>query len=62
MIGTASIHLVNLSTATNRCVRPPFEDLLSGPIMSSPQVANGQDNVMVLSSDAGTCGVLANFW
>src|SRR3954471_4065752 len=64
VIGTASIHLVNLSTATSRCVRPPFEDFLSGPTMSSPQVANGQDNGMVLSSDACACacGLLANFW
>src|SRR3954465_6444133 len=62
VIGTASIHLVNLSTATSRCVRPPFKDFLSGPTMSSPQVANGQDNGMVLSSGAGACGLLANFW
>src|ERR1043165_8876500 len=62
VIGTASIHLVNLSTATSRCVRPPFEDFLSGPTMSSPQVANDQDNGTVLSSDAGACGLLANFW
>src|SRR3954466_12996220 len=62
VIGTASIHLVNLSTAPSRCVRPPFEDFLSGPTMSSPQVANDQDNFMVLSSDAGACGLLANFW
>src|SRR4051812_1174192 len=62
VIGTSSIHLVNLSTATNRCVRPPFEVFLCGPTMSSPQVANGQDNDMVLSSDAGACGLLANFW
>src|SRR4051812_32502092 len=62
VIGTASIHLVNLSTATSRCVRPPFEDFLSGTTMSSPQVANGQDNGMVLSSDAGACGLLVNFW
>src|SRR3954469_20245173 len=61
VIGTASIHLVNLSTATSRCVLPPFQDFLSGPKMSSPQVANGQDNGMVLSSDAGACGLLANF-
>src|SRR3954468_23286518 len=61
VIGTSSIHLVNLSTATSRCVRPPFEDFLSGPIMSSPQVAKGQDNGMVLSSDAGACDLLANF-
>src|SRR3954465_13030331 len=53
VIATASIHLVNLSTATSRCVQPPFEDFLSGPTISSPQVADGQDNGMVLSSDAG---------
>src|SRR3954469_9905039 len=62
VIGTASIHLVNLSTATSRCVRPPFEYFLSGPTMSSPQVANSQDNCMVLSSDARACDLLANFW
>src|SRR3954462_6053359 len=62
VIGTASIHLLNLSTATNRCVQPPFEDFLSGPTMSSPQVANGQEIRIVLSSNAGACGLLANFW
>src|SRR4051812_44247434 len=62
VIGTASIHLVNLSSVTSRCVLPHFEDFLSGPTMSSPHVANGQDNGMVLSSDAGACGLLANFW
>src|ERR1041385_475197 len=62
VIGTASIHLVNLSTATNRCVLPHFDDFLSGPTMSSPHVANGHDSGMVLSSDAGACGLLANFW
>src|ERR1041385_8681162 len=62
VIGTASIHLVNLSTATSRCVRPPFDDFLNGPTMSSLQVAKGHDNGMVLSSDAGACGLLANFW
>src|SRR3954464_7171544 len=62
VIGTASIHLVNLSTATSRCVQPPFEDFLSGPTMSSPQVANGQGNDMVLISDAGACGLQTNFW
>src|SRR3954464_120185 len=62
VIGTASIHLVNLSTTTNRCVRPPFEDFLSGRTMSSPQVANGQDNGIVLSSYDGACSLLANFW
>src|SRR3954465_14775248 len=62
VIGTASIHLVNLLTATSRCVLPPFEDFLSGPTMSSPQVANGQENGIVLRSDAGACGLLVNFW
>src|SRR3954465_7622106 len=62
VIGTASIHLVNLSTATSRCVLPPLDDFLSGPTMSSPQVANGQDSGMVLSSHVGACGLLANFW
>src|SRR4051812_20812565 len=61
VIGTASIHLVNLSTATSRSVLPPFEDFLSGPTMSSPHVANGHDNGMVLSSDARTCGLLEIF-
>src|SRR3954469_15270901 len=60
--GTASIHLVNFSNAASRCVRPPFEDFLSGPTMSSPQVANVQDSGIVLSSDAGACGLLVNFW
>src|ERR1041384_4103265 len=62
VIGTASIHLVNFSTVTSRCVLPPFDDFLSGPTMSSPQVANDQDNGMVLSSEAGACGLLASFW
>src|ERR1044071_9138785 len=62
VMGTTSIHLVNLSTTTSRCVLPTFDDFLSGPTMSSPQVANGQDSGMVLSSEAGACGLLANFW
>src|SRR3954466_8707033 len=62
VIGIASIHLVNLLTATRTCVMPPFEDFLSGPTMSSHQVAKGQDSGMVLSSEAGACGLLANFW
>src|SRR4051812_30844585 len=62
VMGTASINLVNLSTATSRCVLPPFDDFLSGPTMSSPQVANNQGSSMVLSSEAGACGLLTNFW
>src|SRR3954465_2648040 len=62
VMGTASIHLVNLSTSTSRCVLPPLDDFLSGPTMSSPHVANGQDSCIVFSSEAGACGLLANFW
>src|SRR3954465_8197414 len=58
VIGTASIHLVNLSTANIRYVRPSFVDFLSGPAMSSPQVENDQDSGMVLSSDARACNLL----
>ena len=39
-----------------------IDDFFSGPTMSSPQVANGQDIGMVLGSEAGACGLLANFW
>src|SRR3954463_7347775 len=62
VMGTASIHLVNLSTNTSRCVLPPFGDFFSGPTISSPHVANGQDSSIVLSSEAGPCSLLANFW
>src|ERR1044071_9774507 len=62
VMGTALIHLVNLLPATTRCDLPPFDDFLSGPTMLSPQVANGQDSGMVLSSEVGACGQLANFW
>src|ERR1044072_6691353 len=61
VMGTASIHLVNFSTPTSRCVLPPFDDFLSGPTMSSPQVENGQDSGMVLRSETGACCMLANF-
>src|SRR3954470_19840114 len=62
VMGTASIHLVNLSNATRMCVLPPFDDFLSGPTISSPHVANCQDSGIVLSSEAGACGLLENFW
>jgi hypothetical protein len=48
----ASIHLVNLSTATSRCVKPPGA-VLNGPTMSKPQTANGQVSGMVLRAAAG---------
>ena len=59
--GTASIHLVNLSTATRRCVWPPLEDFLSGPTISSPYWAKGHANGIVFNVDAGVCGFVANF-
>src|SRR3954471_18883202 len=62
VMGTASIHLVNLSTATSRCVLPPLDDFLSGSTMSSPHVTNGLDSGIVLSSEAKACGLLACFW
>src|SRR3954468_17717477 len=50
LIGLASIHLVNLSTATRRCVMP-LQALLNGPTISKPQTANGQAIGMVFSAD-----------
>ena len=52
-IGIASIHFVNFSTATSRCVCPPGDDFLSRPTISSPHWANDHVNGMVLSADAG---------
>src|SRR4051812_6448314 len=51
LIGRASIHLVNLSTATRRWVKPPLA-ILNVPTMSSPHTANGQVIGIVLSVDA----------
>ena len=47
LIGLTSIYLVNLSTATSTCVKPPGA-VGSGPIMSRLQQANGQDGGMVI--------------
>ena len=47
LIGLASIHLVNLSTATNTCVKPPGT-VGSGPIMSRLQQANDHDGGMII--------------
>src|SRR4051812_4349809 len=52
LIGLASIHLVNLSTVTNKCVMPPLA-VLNGPTMSSPHIANGHVIGIVLSAEAG---------
>jgi hypothetical protein len=46
--GLTSIHLVNLSMATNTLLNPPGA-VGSGPIMSSPQQAKGQVGSMVTS-------------
>jgi hypothetical protein len=61
LIGLASIHLVNLSTTTNRCVKPPGA-VLNGPTMSRPQTANGQVSGMVLRAAAGVFLCLEKHW
>src|SRR3954471_24278431 len=58
LMGLAFIHLVNLSTATSRCVNPQGA-VCNGPTMSIPQTANGQVIGIVRSSLAGTCGCRA---
>src|SRR3954471_44186 len=52
LIGRASIHLVNLSTSTRRCVMP-LRALLNGPTMSKPHTANGHAIGIVFNADAG---------
>ena len=61
LIGLASIHLVNLSTATSKCVMPP-RAVLKGPTMSSPQTAKGQAIGMVRSADVGWWLCLLKRW
>src|SRR3954468_4830706 len=61
LIGLASIHLVNLSTSTSRCVMPPLA-VLNGPTISSPQTANGHVIRMVLSTNAGKWLLALNLW
>src|SRR5207244_5418815 len=60
-IGLASIHLVNLSMAMKRCVKPP-DALCRGPTMSRPQTANDQVIRIVCNSYAGTCICRAKYW
>src|SRR3954468_6380584 len=60
LTGSASTHFVNLSTATRRWVFLSL-DLLKGPTMSSPQVANGQVIGIILNSWAGTWARRENF-
>jgi hypothetical protein len=47
VIGIYSIHLVNLSMATNTCVKPPGA-VVRGSIMSRPQHANGHEGGMLI--------------
>src|SRR3954467_6392638 len=54
-IGLASIHFVNLSTATRICVNPDVP-VLNGPIMSNPHTAKGHARGIVFNSEAGLCG------
>jgi hypothetical protein len=44
-IGLYSIHLVNLSMATNKCVKPPGI-VVKGSIIFRPQHANGHEGGM----------------
>jgi hypothetical protein len=52
LMGLASTQIVNLSTATNRCIKPKG-DVFRGPTMSSPQTAKGQVIGMVCSAVVG---------
>jgi hypothetical protein len=42
-----SIHLVNLSMATNTCVKSP-DAVVKGPIISRPQHANSHEGGIVI--------------
>jgi hypothetical protein len=50
--GLASIHFVNLSTATSKRVQP-LGAFLNGPTKSSPQIVNGQVMGLVCRACAG---------
>src|SRR3954463_176905 len=52
LVGRASIHWVNLSMATRRCVMPPLA-FLNRPTMSRPQTANGHSIGIVFNADVG---------
>src|SRR3954470_16383944 len=52
LTGRDSIHLVNFSMATRRCVMPP-RAFLNGPTMSRPQTANGHAIGIVFNADVG---------
>jgi hypothetical protein len=57
----ASIHLVNLSTATNRWVKPS-SNFLKGPKRSSPHIGKGHVMGMVWSSWAGVWTYITKYW
>ena len=57
LMGLASIHLVNLLTATNTWVYPLLP-VLRGPTISNPHTANGQKSGMVFKAEAGLCDIL----
>src|SRR4051812_7118037 len=61
LIGRASIHLVNLSMATRRCVMPP-RAVLNGPTMSRPQTANGHAIEIVFNADVDENGLGLRRW
>jgi hypothetical protein len=52
LMGLASTHFVNLSTATRRCVNPEGA-VSSGPTMSRPQTAKDQVIGIVCSAVVG---------
>src|SRR3954466_10388815 len=52
LIGRSSIHLVNLSMATRRCVMPP-RAVLNGPTIPRPQTAHGHEIGIVFNVDDG---------
>jgi hypothetical protein len=60
-IGLYSIHLVNLSMATNTCVKPP-STVVKGRIMSKPQHTNGHEGGMVMRLSARTWDCLPKNW
>ena len=58
VMGRASIHLENLSMATNKWVYPPFA-FCRGPTKSSPHTANGHVMGIIWRSWVGRCVFLA---
>jgi hypothetical protein len=61
VISLYSIHLVNLSIATNTWVKPPGA-VVNGPIKSRLQQANDHDVDMVIRLWAGMWGCLPKKW